>query len=209
MALQRFWSAIQNARSFFFGRMNEAVDHGRRTDTASLMDAVTQTADVWLRPDLVKEYDPSDFAFLSDEEQTKLREAVEGFRQLTSELQATGPSREQIERGYDLFATINNLLAPHFGEEVDLRRIAEATRSIHWPKYVMGLDCRVGNDSTGSPAAWIRFIVNDDLEIESPAVQSELAQMRGVFRKAIEQAGISRWPYITVRTKSELKELLG
>ncbi len=208
MALQQFWSAIQNARALFFGRMNEAVDGGRRADTASLMDAVTQTADVWLSPNTVKNFDESDFTFLPDEEHAKLRRTVDEFRQLAIQAQ-DGPTVAQIERGYDLFATINNLIAPNFGEESDLRRITDAIWPVPRPKYALGVDCRIGTDSTGDPATWIRLIVQDDVEIESPAVQAELDRLRGAYREAIQKAGVDRWPYTTVRTRSELKALLG
>jgi hypothetical protein len=209
MALQRFWSVIQNARSLFFGRVNESVDSGRRADTSSLMDAVRQTADVWFTPDLVKDYDEADFTFLSDDERTKLRQAVDEFRRLAAQSQSGPPSTAQIERGYDLFVMINNLIAPHLGEELDLRRIADATRSVPWANYILGADYRIGTDSTGDPAVWIRLIVKDDVEIESPTVQAELARVRGAYREAIQKAGIERWPYITVRTRSEVKDLIG
>lgn len=209
MAIQKFWSAIQYARSLFFGRMNESVDEGRPADTASLLDAVTQTADVWLNPAVLKDYDEADFGFLPAAERAKLRQAIEEFRRLAADVPCGAPTPAQIKQGYELFATINNALAPTFGEERDLQRIVDVTRHIERPKYLLGTDFRIGIDSTDDPAVWIRFIVPDDAEIESPTFQAETNQLREAFRTAILRAGIDRWPYITVRTKSEVKDRIG
>ena len=86
------------------------------------------------------------------------------------------------------------MLAPHFGEEPDLRRITEATRTVSWPKYVMGVDYRIGTDSTGDPAVWIRLIVKDDVEIESPAVQTELGRLRGRTERRFTRSGLTAGP---------------
>jgi hypothetical protein len=209
MALQQFLSAIRAARGALFGRINESADVGRRADQAGLKDAMLRTADVWLTHDLVKEYDEADFRFLPSDEQAELRSAVETFRRLTAGLQGESPSPTQIAQGYDLFAKINNITAPHFGEEPDLQRIADATRSVHWPDYVLWVEARIGTDSAGDPAVWVWLVVKDDVEIESPKVQAELARVREAYRNAIQKAGIDRWPYITVRTRSETKALVG
>jgi hypothetical protein len=80
---------------------------------------------------------------------------------------------------------------------------------VRWPDYVKGVQFRFGNDSSGDPAVWIWLVLKDDVDIESPSVQAELSPVREAYRNAIQRAGIERWPYISVRTRSEAEALAG
>ena len=152
----------------------------------------------------MKDYRDADLDFLTPGERATVNRAITEFRELTASLPSgVLPSAEQVEQGYTLIGQVNNILAPHFGEEPDLRRMADATRGIQWPEYVLWSDVRLGNDSTGDPAAWIWLVLKDDVEIESGEVQDELARLREAYRNALQRGGIDRWPYISVRTRSE------
>ena len=209
MAIQRFIATLRTARSALFGRMNESADSGRPANQASLMDAARRTADIWFTPNLVRDYDEAEFRFLPQPKQQELRAAVEEFRRLTQAVHGTVPTPEQIEQGYDLLVTINNLTPRDFGEEQELYQLRDVSHSVPWPECVRGMSFRLGTDSTGDPAVWIWLMVEDDVVIDSAEVQAELATVREALQEAIQRAGINRWPYISVRTRTETKELVG
>lgn len=206
MAFHKFVSAIQAARGVLFGRMNQAI-HTPPTDVSRWWDVVRDTADIWLTPKIVEDYDDTEFQFLPPEQQAKLGRLVDAFRQLTATAKEA-PTEAQLKEGFNLLTEINHVIAPSAGEDPDLRRIIDVIRSVPWPDYVFGADFRLGNDSTGDPAVWIWLLLNDDVEIESRAVQDELGRVRRAYLDEIQKAGINRWPYVSVRTRSETKNLI-
>jgi hypothetical protein len=161
-----------------------------------------------LTPDLVRDYAEGDFQFLAPAQRAELRDRVARFKQLAESVRGRAPSATEVREGYELVVEMNGLLGQHVGESEELQRIAEAIRPVPSPDYVVGVDCRLDTDWSGDPAVRIWLVLNDDVEIESLAVQDELHPVRRGYHEAIQRAGIDRWPYIGVRTRSETKELI-
>jgi hypothetical protein len=207
MALKQFLTALQVARGVLFGRINEPAN-GQPTGPAHLPESAKRAADVWFTSDLVKDFNEADFRFLPAAEHKQLKQAIEDFRQLTAGSQGSLPSDAQLQQGCDLFTKIHGILAPHFGEEPDTHRILEAIRSVHAPDYVLWVEYELFTDSTNDPAVWIWLVLEDDVEIESLAIHDELALVRRAIREALQRAGINRWPYVRVRTRTETKSHL-
>ncbi|MBY0459699.1 MAG: hypothetical protein K2V38_20460, partial [Gemmataceae bacterium] len=199
MARYRFLDAFKAARGALFGRLLEAGQ-----ELGDLQTAARATTDVWFTPQLVKDYDESEFADLQPEERRELSQAVGEFRQLAGQSASTP---EEIDRAAGLFARINGVLHPHI-DEPDVRRIAEATRGIPWPAFVRWADFRLATDSTGDPAVWVTLTLTDDAAIESADFRTRMRTLRDAYRTAIQKAGIDRWPYFSLRTLSDVRDLL-
>lgn len=111
-----FWESTRSAVWGMFGRMNVYLDVGRPADYAGALDAAAETADAWVTPDLVNDYQDGDLAYFPAEERDAVGRAVRQFQDRTSEVPSgVQPTPEQIERGYALIGQINHILTPHFG----------------------------------------------------------------------------------------------
>jgi hypothetical protein len=166
-----------------------------------------QLADVWLTPATVADFSESDFVALPPDQRTKLREAVEKFRKVAEAGSATS---KQVAEAKSAFETILAVLKPYTDPESEKVRLAiwRAWQAENARDWIPTFDYQLRDDSTGTPAAWVWFILNDDVDIEADDTQEKLNRLRMLVRKELREAGIERWPFISVRTRSEAKELL-
>lgn len=58
-----------------------------------------------------------------------------------------------------------------------------------------------GEDSTGTPAVWVWFIVDDDLKPSQEKLASANTLVKTV-RSELIRSGEERWPYVSFRTAS-------
>lgn len=86
--------------------------------------------------------------------------------------------------------------------------IWEALRDEHAADWIPTFDYQLSDDSTGDPAVWIWLILNDEVDVEADDTHEKLNRLRQRIREELREAGILRWPFIHVRTRSEQKELM-
>ncbi len=71
-------------------------------------------------------------------------------------------------------------------------------------------DCRIGDDSTGDPAVWIRLIATDEA-VERPGFFREFNSLRLRVRDYLRDADLlgDRWAYFDLETVTDRRELRG
>ncbi len=170
-----------------------------------------QTEDLWLTPATVADFSEPNFISRSPEERARLRTAVEKFREV-AELRESGSTvtPDQRSEAREAFETIWKLLAPYRSDESEKVHLAiwQAWQQESDRGWMPTFDYEVGVDSTGDPAVWIWFIVNDDVEVSDERTRDQLSRLRTLIRIKFHEAGIERWPYISLRSRSEAKELM-
>ncbi|MBI1776607.1 MAG: hypothetical protein HYR63_14775 [Proteobacteria bacterium] len=70
------------------------------------------------------------------------------------------------------------------------------------PAGVKRFELQFGDDSTGDPAVWVLFIIDDDLNPSPKKVSefSKLAQeVTADLLAKLPKKGIERWPYVQFR----------
>ncbi len=91
----------------------------------------------------------------------------------------------------------------------DSAAVAEVLAAVRpqFPAFVRDAVFQLRNDHTGEPGVWVWLILDDDTEIESRAIQAEMAPVRrAIFDRVLESVP-GRWPYISVRLVSDQQEL--
>jgi hypothetical protein len=207
MSLPKFLHNIRMAT----GLLSPAV----QTDSASLdptsFARTLALADLWLTTHAIEGFDETDFVFLSPEDRARLADEVAKFRAVAESVPPTEPAtRHQVEEARAALGTILRVLEPYLStaEARDIERIlAHAVRPDE--SWIPTLDFKLGNDATGDPAVWVWLIVNDDVDVENADVQTKLQTVRNRIDSELAQAKVERFPYTLVRSRSEVKELLG
>jgi hypothetical protein len=164
-------------------------------------------ADMWLTPATVADFSESDFVALPSGQRTQLRDAVAQFRSVAERGASATPV--EVEAALAAFDTILTILEPYIASP-ESERVREAIWSV-WKEerwWIPTFDYEIGDDSTGDPAVWIWLILNDDRDIEARETREWLRRVRLAIRSALQDRGVERWPYISVRSRSETKELM-
>lgn len=204
MAKPEFLDHVKTAARFLSPRVE--------TDNASLdgrsLEQRLVRAAVWLSPSAVKGFDVRDFSELPTEERARLRESVERFRQAAEQVPPDQPATDaQLQAGLSAFLELLRVLRPYLGADRELRRLGDALQSVAFPEYVVGLNYRIGADSSGgTPAVWVWVIVEDKVVADKSFAQ-KTAHVRELIEKALRQAEIQRWPYVYFRSVSEQRGL--
>jgi hypothetical protein len=207
MSLPKF---LQNVR-MATGLLAPAVQtDSSKLDPASLARTLA-LADLWLTTHAIEGFDERDFVFLSSEDRSRLADGVAKFRAVAESVPPTEPAtRRQVEEARGALGTILRVLEPYLStaEAKDIERIlAQAVRPDE--SWIPTLDFKLGNDATGDPAVWVWLIVNDDVDVEDAGVQTRLQAVRDRIDRELARAKVERYPYTLVRSRSEVKELLG
>lgn len=208
MALSKFLAAVRRAAGSLLSYPMSTLNGVQPISMSRWGQEAERSAATWLSPTVVEQYAEDDFAFLPSEQRDRLTEAVSEFRRMASEATTTADP-ELVRKAIPHLL----LLMTHLGEflgDADAEKVASvltATRP-QFPAYVHGAILRLGNDHSGDPAVWIWLILEDDVDIESRSVQEDLFRIRGVIRDQLVLAGVTRWPFISVRTRTEQTELL-
>ena len=138
----------------------------------------------WLMPRELTGYNASDYWVLSKSDQERLDRAVRDYneiaRSISSDRRASG---ERIARGQAELLIIDDILGRErfpcweaFALDQLLDRNQEAL-----PPWIVGRQYRADEDSTGAPALWVHFIVDDaGLESESNYPDNMYAVRRNV-----------------------------
>jgi hypothetical protein len=80
----------------------------------------------------------------------------------------------------------------------EARRIRSLVNRHKRPHGVLTWEAKYGEDSTGEPAVWIWFHVNDEEKISQPRIE-ELTDFVENVRSGLLEAKLGRWPYVGFR----------
>jgi hypothetical protein len=84
----------------------------------------------------------------------------------------------------------------------ETRKIRSVVRAHRFPPGVRRFEVEYGEDSTGAPAVWIWFIVDDDPDL-SDAKLSQLNEFVRSVTFDLLDSGVEHWPYIHFRVGEE------
>lgn len=189
--------------------LSSHMDRLRASQTTDDLDRLRASADIWLTPDLVKDFDPNDFAFLAPEERARLTSKVDQFRALASRASGRVPEVEELLQGVEL---LNEVLKP-LGEYITNPEGAAILTTL-WsikeptPDFVLGIDYTLDTDATGDPAVWIWVIVDDGVDPDSEPFKQFVRAFPRRVRKALQKVRSERIPYVRFRLRSEVKDAI-
>jgi hypothetical protein len=163
----------------------------------------------WLTPTAVADLLESDFHTMRPAQRERLFEAVEKFRPIA---EIASPTLEQVTEARAAFDTILEILQPYLTPESE--KIRETIASA-WQKerdWIPTFDYELSNNWLDQPVVWLWLVVKDDvlpddIDIKNPIAREGLWRIKDAIRKEFNDAGIERWPNISVRTESGVKEL--
>lgn len=163
----------------------------------------------WLNVAAVQGLTDIDFVTLPPARREELFRRVEQFRDVARLPQ---PDAGQRAVAREALTRIGELLHPYRTPES--RRVLdtlwgawqeEAVRDVR--QWIPTFDYQLGEDSSGEPAVWVWLILNDDVDIEAADTRGGLSRLRLLIHARFQDAGIDRWPYIGVRSCSDVREL--
>jgi hypothetical protein len=80
----------------------------------------------------------------------------------------------------------------------EVRQIQSVIKSHRFPSDVQAVEVNFGRDWVGSPAAWIEFLVEDDLKPSKEKI-SRLSKFSAAIRDALIETHPTYWPYVNFR----------
>lgn len=117
---------------------------------------------------------------------------------------------EGVSDAVRAFATVLKIVWPQLqGDEGATAQRALATATHGERSWIPTFDFVLSEAWDGEPSIHIWLVLRDDVDVEEPAIQDKLAKVRDSVRAGLKCAGIDRWPYISVRSVSEVRELAG
>ena len=157
----------------------------------------------WLRLATVHGLTDIDLITLPPEQRAELFRSVDRFRAI-----ADSPLRDAAEEAEARTAllTIWELLRPYRTPE------SRAVRQVLWAaweaeqarSWIPTFDYQLDEDSTGDPAIRVWLILEHDTDREDAEKRKALNRLELLFRVKLQEEGIERWPYVRVRTRSEV-----
>lgn len=202
MALDDFWASIRTAAS-----LHSPTVAADTPEAVAAWERILRQARLWLTPRSVEGYDPVDFSFLDEGEQTRLRDGVERFRAAAGQVAAdAAPTERQAKEGDAAFRAILALLRPHrFRDAESFRTQILLDRALQGglPPWVTAVACETGTDLGGDPAIWIWVDVTDEATRRGK-VEKEGQAIHDRIESAYHRIGGRRWPYIRFRSPDAL-----
>jgi len=80
----------------------------------------------------------------------------------------------------------------------EVRQIQKVVKSHRFPADVQAVEVNFGRDWTGAPAAWIRFLVEDDLNPSERKI-TRLNEFANSVRGDLLKTKPAYWPYVGFR----------
>jgi hypothetical protein len=203
MAKQEFIQNVRLARNLFFHRV-EADHPGVNADEIARR---LSRAALWLTPAAVRGFDALDFPELPANTREELERSVREFTEVASQVPDDGPaSAEQEAAAIRGFQNILRILQPYFPTPEELTQLRTAMKAVNLPDSVQTWDYEFGRDSSGDPAVWIWIVVDDEAAVDVTFTAATTRLQRDIHR-ALQRAGLDRWPYVRFRTFSEQRAL--
>ena len=204
MARQDFLSNFRVARNLF---VHPRLDgSGPNLDPQTTAERLARAA-IWLTPKSVAGFNAGDFPELGFDRKKALEDAVQEFLAVANQVPADRAATvEQYGPASMAFAKMLEILAPYLATPEEGRRVAQALQSVRFPSWVVNWDYELAGDDEGTPAVWINLFA--DQSSASPKEYGRFAlRMTQAIRRALSANGVSRWPYIRVRTAVEQKAI--
>ena len=202
MQLEEFWLNVRRGVSLF--SPVASVDSPRLN--ANLIEKQLRSADLWLTPKVVAGFNESNFDFLPDTERKKLRQSVEHFRKIASQVPVDQPATQgQLNAAAAAFRAILEIMRLDKFEDPEafiVGKQVEQGVAGKLPKWVRQLRFRTGADNTGDPGIWIWVIV-DDNALQQDMLRKTIQQARAVLDEAVKELNTGYWPYIRFQSVSE------
>jgi hypothetical protein len=204
MAKQEFLDHFRVARNLFIHAPVEADNP--HVDPAAAAQRLVRAA-VWLTPKSVKGFSADDFPELGPDRQRELQAAAQAFLDVAQEVPPDrAATAEQYRDAAIAFGKMLEILQPYLPAPDEGEKLARALRSVELPPWVVNWDYELGRDDTGGPAVWVNLVA--DQSAATPAEFGRLAsRLTQKLLQALSAAGVSRWPYIRVRTAAEYKSV--
>jgi hypothetical protein len=204
MAKQEFLENFRVARNLFaHPRVQSDSPH---IDTGAVVQALARAA-IWLTPKSVKGFNAADFPELGLERQRELQDAYLAFMAVAKEVPPDEPAtEEQYGNAAVAFAKLLEILEPYLPSPEEGKQVETALKSIDFPPWVVNWDYELASDEEGGPAVWINFYA--DRKLASPKDFARFAaQVTQTIHRALSENGVTRWPYVRVRTTAEHKSM--
>ena len=199
MARKRFLRNLQRAAGFL---SPESYPNGIRLGPDEIKSCLLARG-TWPTAAAVHGFDPADFAAdLVPGALDQLAQDVATCQRIPDE---SSSSTEEGQRAILAFASILTAMQPYLdGFKV---YAAVARRRDLFPDFVRDFAIRVGDDSTGDPAAWVWVIVADGTPNKElfPAVEP----IQQLVTDALEDADIELHPYVLFRSSAKQARLEG
>jgi len=202
MSLENFWVHFPMSLGMF--HLRSAVDSPRLDKER--IDAILADSDSWLTHGSVKGYDPSDFEFLAEREQTELASGVEKYRPVNIKaLNSGNVTQEEIVQAKAGLRQILEVIRPDKYADIDAfilgKKIENLVRD-RLPDWVREMVFETGFDASGGPALWI-WIEVEDQAARGVDMFENFLMIRQELTEAGGQICPDRWVYVRMRTVSE------
>lgn len=83
----------------------------------------------------------------------------------------------------------------------EARKIHQLVKKHRFPQGVRRFEVKYGKDSTGNPAVWIRFIIDEQLSPRKDEI-NELNSLRRDVQSELLKSSLRFWPYVEFRVSS-------
>jgi hypothetical protein len=198
MAREKFLRNLRTAAGFLSPR---GQVNGIRLDPHHLAQLLGRSRS-WLTPQAVQGFDPDDFPELPLDERERLVASVAHFQEIAGLNRAqTVPTSDQLRDAAPHFLAILSAMWPY----LEGFQVYAALKRQRFPEFVRDFAVKVGEDSTGDPAAWVWVIVADEAANETLFRRSR--DIERMVEETMEQAGIKLYPYVHFRAVSEQYDL--
>jgi len=202
MAKQDFLDNFRIARNLFFHPHVE-------TDSPSLdqetMQRIIGRAAIWLTPRSVKGFNAADFPELGLDRQRELQDSVQAFLAIATKVPPKeAATKEQLGNAQVAFQKILEILQPYLPTPQEGGKVEDALKAIAFPSWVVNWDYELGSDSDGIPSVWVNIFA-DENRVPLNQLGRFASELTTKVRQALTASGISRWPYVRLRTAAEHK----
>jgi hypothetical protein len=164
----------------------------------------------WLSPATVADLLEIDFHTMRPEQREKLFQAVERFKAIA---EIASPAPEQVAEARAAFDAILDIVQPYLTpESVEIRElIVKAWRNER--DWVSTFDYELGTNWSRQPVVWLWLVMKDtghegDEDLDKFFPSEEWRRVSAAIRKEFQNARIERFPNISLRLESEVRELL-
>ncbi len=200
---KEFLSNLRVARNLF---LHPKVETNGGEDQQSMARRIARAA-IWLTPKSVRGFNADDFPELGPDRQRVLQSAVTEFRDVAKTVPPQqAPSEQQVGNAKVAFANILDLLGPYLQtpeEDAKVEKAIDNLQSGALPTWVVNWDYELGSDEEGGPAVWINLFVEEGAP--SREFGRTASQLIPKLRQALTAQGVTRWPYVRIRTAAEHK----
>jgi hypothetical protein len=163
----------------------------------------------WLTPTTVHGITDIDFVTLRSAPRRELFRRVEQFRSIALAAPNVDPARTADARA--ALTAIWEILLPYRRprESETVRTVLlQAWEDEHVRDWIPTFDYQLAADSTGDPAVRIWLVLEDGVPIDDPETRARLRRLERLFHARLQEAAVERWPYVGVRTRSEVGALV-